>query len=153
MISHPALQSQGSDNSPESVSALDLRPRDLCQTFAGVNFVVNVTETGAVDFSRFAVTFNASSATPGRTSTISVALTPPQPADGSNSGSDESSSVAAVAPASVLLLFTHTVPDGADGRLELLLSGAVCAAVRGHRSQRNHAAGAGRPCVSAGGAG
>ena len=84
-----------------------------------------MTETGAVDFSRFAVTFNASSATPGRPSTISVALTPPQPAGGSDPGSDEPGSDAGAAPASVLLLFRHTVPDGADGRLELLLSGEV----------------------------
>ena len=88
---------------------------------AGLTFLVNVTETGVVDFSRFAIAFNASSAAPGRTSTISVALTPPQqPADTNDTGN-----VAAAPPVSISLLFMHTVPASAGVALELVLAGAV----------------------------
>ena len=91
---------------------------EVRHTLAGEELFINVTETGMVDFSRFAVAFNASSATPGRQSSLSVTLTPPQPAFADEAGS---------AAVGIQLLVMHTVPasSAVASELVLVLSGAV----------------------------
>lgn len=90
---------------------------------AGFKFTINVTDAGVVDFSRFAVALNATSATPGRHSAITVTLTPPQ--------ADTSAAAASPPPSSgtharnVTLLYQHAVPHYEGTPLALVVSGSV----------------------------